>query len=366
MKPRSPETRPSEGGFNLIEMVVAVTIMTILSLAAIPPLVRTLDRQARVAEQQSLQKLRSAAEQYIQRAFSIPVATNLFKSAATELGWNTPLVYTNARQNVRAFISDPTFRVGTTASSTIPFTQSSSGSLQPVNPRFLIISSLGPALPTNIVSGAVLTSTLFNELWNTFDSQKPASWTNWTGQPADLIIERLDLAPFFLELKLSCTDPASSILPYYRINGTDVTFASKSSTPTAWYIRGTELLLPEINGDWGAASREILRKSAAYTWDNSVWRAQGLPGVAVRALTPNDYSAVSAAFQGTANNPEASPNTSTTNPQAVATKIETYMNAYKTWANAGFPYSGSKYNALVSARSAMVSATANLTVSSAR
>lgn len=358
--------RAAEAGFNMIEMVVVLTIMAILSLAVVPPLVRTMDRQARVSEQQSLQKLRSAAEQYIQRTFTVPVATNLFKSAGSDLGWNTVMVYTNARQNVRAFISDPAFRVGTTSSSTIPYTQPTAGSLQPVSPRFVIVSSLGPGLPTNIVSGAVLSTTLFNELWTTGDSIKPSSWTSWTGQPDDLIIERVDLTQFFLELKLSCADPASSIVPYYRINGTDVTFASRSSTPTGWFIRGTELLLPELSGDWGSASREILRKSASFTWDNSVWRAQGLPGVPIRALTPNDYAAVSAAFQGTASNPEATPNTSTTNPSTVGTKIEAYMNAYTAWANAGFSYSGTKYTALVSARTAMVTATANLTVSSAR
>src|SRR5439155_16420293 len=101
-------------------------------------------------------------------------------------------------------------------------TNSSGVVIAPLSPRLMILSSIGRALPTNIVSG---TSTDFNAIWDRNDvgnALPPTSFT-WTGWPngEDLKLQRVNLSPLFVRLILTTNASESA---YYSINTTTTNY----------------------------------------------------------------------------------------------------------------------------------------------
>jgi len=99
------------------------------------------------------------------------------------------------------FLIDPGMQLGLPASPTrLPYYQSNFISsaratpCQPQNPRVMIVSSLGLALPAAVVNGVFGTTlnNYFSDLWNAAVGTVPndTAWTGWTGNPADVIVQR--------------------------------------------------------------------------------------------------------------------------------------------------------------------------------
>src|SRR5262245_28769889 len=178
--------------FSLIELVGVIAVIAILAAALVPALIRQMDRIAGEQETAALKSFGDGLQSSILRNRYIPTHTNWASTVATELGLDLASVTNSPRSKPRFFLIDSALVLGNTASS-FPYNQTDWFSVfvvtinaavivPPLSPRLLILSSIGRALPTNIVNG---TSTDFNAIWDRNDTANalPATSFTWPGWP---------------------------------------------------------------------------------------------------------------------------------------------------------------------------------------
>ena len=343
-------------------MVGVLAVMAILAAALVPALIRQMDRIAGEQESAALKSFGDAFQQSIMRKRYIPSATDWATNIATESGVDVINVSTNLRRQPRFFLIDPALRIGTN-SSVLPYTQTNwvSGSVvtnnagvivPPLSPRLMILSSIGRALPTNIVSG-VGTSTDFNAVWDRNDTTNalPATTFTWTGWPDgdDLKIQRVNLSALFVRLILT-TNVSNSA--YYSIDSTNSN--SKFNVPSpgrdGYFIRNSVLFL--YQGTNNVDSQQILTRDTSFVYDQNVWRSS-LTGGSFLAGSLDLGSIVDKyldapentnAMYTLTNNGHGNTN-SMTQQSVVVSNMVAFMTAYTNWAASGFPNNSLKTTA---------------------
>src|ERR1041384_3207286 len=139
--------------FTLIELIGVLAVLAILAAVLVPALIRQMDKIAGDQESASLKSFGEALQQSILRNRYIPTYTDMAPTIATELGMDLASITNSPRQRARCFLIDPAWQIGTTVAGQV-YTQDDTGSaILPVNPRVLMLSSIGPALPGGIVNG---------------------------------------------------------------------------------------------------------------------------------------------------------------------------------------------------------------------
>lgn len=123
----------------------------------------------------------SALEQGIRRQRRIPDATGWAGFVAAELGHR---VWTRFRPTPAAagvyglWIRS---RLGPASGATLPLQQGSSGSMEPVSPRAVLVSSLGERLPATVQDGVASSTARFDAIWSATPGTVPIGWT-WSGE----------------------------------------------------------------------------------------------------------------------------------------------------------------------------------------
>lgn len=198
------------GGFTLLEFIAVLAILVFLATVVGLNVLERMKRAARQAEAISMETMVGALRTNILRTKQIPTAANWPQAIANELGVPVSRVQKTRPGFNRLFREDPNLQIGaaTNLIRRLPFTQTANGSIEPVNPRLVMASTLGGALPS-----VPTTTTAFNELWATARNAVPATWTSWRGPADDLRIERLDLRGLFCRVVLNNLDPLS-VAPY--------------------------------------------------------------------------------------------------------------------------------------------------------
>jgi hypothetical protein len=264
----------------------------------------------------------------------IPTYTNWASTVAAELGVDVAALTSSPRKQTRFFVIDPNLSI---AGGGLPYQQTNSGSATaPVSPRVMLLSSIGRALPSSIVSG-VMSSNDFNALWNWNDATNalPATSFAWTGWPNsdDLRVQRVDLSALFVRLQLSTY--SSSCCARYSIDSTNwstaIPITNNVSSWPGYFLQNSVLSLYLASGSLD--SQQILIQNSALLyyldrWHGSVSGASFLAGVDIAAVV-DQYMAAYPNMQAQF----------TTNQQSVVvTKMTAFMDAYTTWAASGFPY----------------------------
>src|SRR6185503_16021338 len=110
------------------------------------------------------------------------------------LGVDLVTVTTNPRRQSRIFYIDPAWQIGSSGAGQ-PYTQTDAGSVNlPVNPRVLILSSIGLPFPVSIVNGVPSVDD-FTNIWNAADGTVPAAaLAGWSGSGDDLKVQRVNLS----------------------------------------------------------------------------------------------------------------------------------------------------------------------------
>jgi type II secretory pathway pseudopilin PulG len=157
-------------GYTLIEIIGVLVIASIL-LTMVPYLFRSITDEHINNESALMASFEKAFKKNIVRNRAIPDQSGWASVLANELGMPIYDV-TNLFKQERIFLIDPQFKIGTNLTSP-PYIQGTNGSLKPINPRVMIISSLGPPLPEQ--SGVSIN---FNTIWNTPDGFIPSVWQN--------------------------------------------------------------------------------------------------------------------------------------------------------------------------------------------
>ncbi len=342
-----PILRPSVGrpdrqrAFTLIELLLVLAVLVVLAAAALPMLTAEIDDRARAKEEATLKGMAAAVESYALRSRSIPDHVGFADVIAPEMGTTPARIRTNERNLPRRFLIDDRLRIGTNSSSRLPYTQTVYGSIRPVSPRMLIVSSLGEKLPDSLTNG-VLATNLFDAVWNTAPNQVPAGWT-WSGKGEDLKIQRLQLADLFVELALNAQG-----VPYGSYSVDSVSTNVLSGSPRSlWLLRDTRLAL---NAPDGSTQVVIVQKnSLAFVCDSGLWRSGGgaQAGWTSDSIIGSDMGQAATSFLAAPPNP-----TGAATQAQFLISLNDYMSAYTAYANSGFS-NLSLSNAMVTTRAVM-------------
>jgi len=279
--------RPVRRAFTLIEMIGVMAMMAIAAAAILPVLTSQTDNALASQETATMQSFVSALQNNIQRNHVIPSATNWVNIVAGELGMSSNNVALTARNVPRVLLID----TNGFGKMTLPYTETSGGMPDALTnstlPRFLIVSSLGAALPaaftTNNVNG-YLDLADFNALWNCASGTVPRTgvWTNWTGKSTDISVQRLNLGYLFAHLVLNDLDAVNAS---YSINGSAVQNLSPTNTQlNAYFLTATVLTLYLANTNIEAT--QILNMDSSWEYSGGGWRNAAAPA-------PLDNNAVS-------------------------------------------------------------------------
>ncbi len=337
-------------------------VLTLVAAVLVPLLINQNDLVARGKEEATLQAMGAGLQKYAMRTRSIPAATNLLALVGAEIGLSATEATATPRKDARVVLIDPNLHIGQyTGSGTIsggllPYTQTNSGSMKPLSPRIMIISCLGAALPSTLVSG-VATNTTFTNLWNTAPDKIPSLWS-WNGKGEDLKIQRINMEGWFAQVALN---QGGSLVGRYAL---DLATKQNQPTPTGsiWMIIGTTLSLYSHSGGsdgftGGLQTTEIIDRSLSFTYESDgVWRGHAF-GTSIVDPTLSDLQSLLDAFGQAPENPRASYGTTKAN---MLDAFEAYIDAYNAWANASYPSSGSLKSAASSAADTLASKTSRL------
>ena len=351
---RSPEpSRRAVLGFTLIEVIGLLALIAILGVMLLPALTKENDKSVADQEISLLKSFGDALQQYVVASHTIPDGTGWYTNISSRLGISPNDVLYNFRQQShaksRVYLIDPNLQVGlpSPSSTGLAYYQSNFVSTAtatprlPQNPRVIIISSLGQALPAGVVSGVFGTTAngYFADLWNAAIGTVPndAAWTGWTGNPADLVIQRIDLTPLFVPVQL-ITDSASATFGYFTIDGLGSPIVANKAVAgsdyTHYFILGSILNLYDGSATSTLDTRLIINGAGSFIFQNGVWRSNGNgsgggPGVM-------DLGAVVQQFVN------ATPNQNAQNPSGnaqqalIVSDMLNYMSKYNTWASGGY------------------------------
>jgi type II secretory pathway pseudopilin PulG len=346
----SERARGTAGGFTLIEVIGVMAVIAILGVLLLPAITAEADKPVADKEIATLRSFGDALQQYVIASRTIPDETGWYTNISSRIGISPNDVLYNPRQQShaqsRVYLIDPNMQLGLPASPTkLAYYQSnfvSSATATPTNAqntRVMIVSSLGKPLPGAVASGVFGTTAngYFVDLWNAAIGTVPndGAWTGWTGNPADLVIQRVDITPLFLPVQL-ITDSASATFGYFTIDGLGSPIvANKAVTGsdyTHYFIQGSVLSLYKDASTLD--TRLIINGAGSFIFQNGVWRSNGNgsgggPGVM-------DLGAVVQQFVN------ATPNVNAQNPSGnaqqalIVSDMLNYMTKYNTWANGGY------------------------------
>lgn len=315
MKVQNPERCLSLRGFTLVEMIGVLAVISLLAWWASEGLFSRLRESLRQDEAVRLQEVAAGFRRAVVRFQHVPGETNWAAMVAEELAQPVAGVLTNLAGAQRRLVFDPGFQLGSSPEAP-PYSQTSLGSLEPLQARAVLVSTLAADLPS-------LNTLRFDDLWNCAPDRFPARWpTRWAGKPADVLIERISLAPLFHRIVLN---NLSSTIEARFVVGTGGTVTIPANhIHDAHYLEGTELVLLDSAG-WPQSSGTVTQ-SGAWCFEAGRWREGILRG---RNVPTDD---VAEAFDRFLQLPPPG----STGPADVALAMQEFLGEYGRWAELGF------------------------------
>jgi type II secretory pathway pseudopilin PulG len=346
--------RRGTAAWTLVEMVGTLAVITILAGLLFPLLVRRTDKIVADQEVATLKSFRDALQSYILATRVIPDETTWNSAIAAKLGFGPNDVLYNVRQQShqqsRVFLIDPALQMGQPATPTgLPYSQTNfyvasataPTPMLPANPRVMIVSSLGRALPTNVVSGKfgnTTTQPYFANLWNAQDGTVPSdgAWTGWTGNSADVIVQRINLGPLFVHLMLSRYNSTDG--GWFAIDANDGTTTPLQviTSVDGYFIQGSVLSL--YTNNTGLDTKQILTADGSFVFEQGLWRGT-LTGAALGNGAANASDVVQHFLDATPNTNAQNWSLTTSNAQQVlvVSNMLAYMSNYNRWAYTNLP-----------------------------
>ncbi len=335
----------------LLFSIGVVAALAILAALLLPTLIRELDFRVARDERATLKTFGTALQSAIRRHAYIPSQTNWANTVAGEAGMASAAVATNPRGQPRLLLIDTN---GWFNPVSLPYTQTSAGSaILPLNPRLIIASSLGKALP---LSAGPLSAGEFTNLWNAAEGSTnfPTNglWVGWNGRSDDVKLERVNLQPLFVSLRVE-TYRNEALNGLYAIGTNNTLYpaiydSDVTNNPPRFYLQNTVLKLYSDAGNLD--STQILIRDSAFKYENRVWK-----GSVGGGATPGgvDIGGVVYDFLNAVPNTEAQ--NGAAQQQLVIQSMMGYMSNYIAWANGNFTDNGLKTYLLNTVQPNMIS-----------
>jgi hypothetical protein len=323
-----------QDGLILIELLGIIALILILSLILVPVLIKKLDRLALEKEDTFLEEMSASFRASALRTRSIPGAGDFIQTLSDEMGLHTLDVTENSKGRPRLLVIDPDLRVGVDSNQVLPFVQTVVGTIEPISPRLMILSSLGAAFPVNITNGVAASTSVFDELWALSEGAVPNTWSNWNnGRGDDLRVQRMHLADLFVPIVLNND---ANTLGQYSIDSltTNTMPASFPRTVENYYITDTVLGLHDISGN--LETYEVVYQPDSYVFEMGIWRSR-FQGVDAGYPGGFNLQVVADLFINAQWNPNAQSNGDPATQVKIITAMESFMTEYILWADAGFP-----------------------------
>ncbi|HXJ61163.1 MAG TPA: hypothetical protein VNU68_31340 [Verrucomicrobiae bacterium] len=310
--------------FTVIELTGVLAIIALLAAAVIPNIIRRIDRAAWQRETSDLSAMADGLVKSVLIEKRIPATNQLPAAIATYRNLSLNQVTTTPRGFQRAFLVDPNASINGNDLRSSPFVQTNGvWANPPANARVMILGSIAkPALSTITDS--------FNDIWNTPEGGKPASWT---GQADDLRIQRLELGKSFYKLYLLNLDPTNGYYTFETNALSSVPLAGGQLT--AYVLAGTSVNL--YRGTTNGTTlqlRVIMNSDQSFVYLNNRW---------TRDLSSNDPGTLADGSFGdwvdqflNCGGPGPPYPDSWASPQAVVDQFYTYLWAYSVWAEKDF------------------------------
>lgn len=308
-------------GYTLIELVGVLAIIAILAAVVTENILERMKRQIRETEASNLATFADAMRKSIVRTKSVPGAGDLPARIAAELSLPSSKVTMTPYKYERYFFMHPDFRVGTDQTSTVPYTQTVSGStVEPANCKALIISSVGP-IDEDLIP-AEMTGTTFTNLWDASEE--------WDALAQDVKLQRIELRDLFHRVILNNLDGYRAAP--YSVESTDtLTTIPIGERLETWFIESTALNLHMHGG--ALQMRDIIREDVSYVFENGRWVRYVTTG---KSGTSGSFGDLVDAFLRSA--PNLSPKFYSTQ-QAVIDDMYNYLWYFGLWAT-GDPENG--------------------------
>lgn len=333
----------SEGGFSLIELIGVMAVAAILASVILPSVIRQIQLQAAKTENVFLETIGNALKAHLRRNKTFPDENTWAQIVSTELGVPASEIEETPQQGQRVYVIDPLLRLGA-EEETLPFTQTAAGSIEPVSPRVMILSSLDghKLIP---VSNGVIDASDFDILWNLPDGSVPPSWSAlWQRSQDDLKVQRINLAPLFHKIIVNNYD---SINPGSYSVDDGLAQLIPAEGVSSFFLEGTVLGLHDSGGN--LETRQIVRRPCAFTFERETWRGQVFQGL---KLSGDDLYSSTSLFAASPQNSQAQ---SGATPGGVIDAMKDYMERYAEWDSANFPGSGTTRDAIEAAQSTLES-----------
>ena len=301
-------------------------------------MVRHTDKLVADQEVATLSSFANGLQQYILTNRKIPDHTTWYSAIATNMGASPNDVLYNVRQQShaqqRVFLIDPNFQIGTGSSPALPYVQTSAlwGSagrpILPVSPRVMIVSSLDKALPMSAGVFGTSGNGYFADLWNAADGTIPSdsAWSGWSGNPTDVIVQRINLAPLFVHLVLGNYNSSSQ--GYYTVDPGTGGLTNQVTYVDGYFIRSTILALFNTAPPSVPDTQLVLNQDSSFVFEQGVWRNNLL------APAGGGVAAVGDLVQQFM---DATPNVNAANPSTnlqqvmVVTNMLSFMTNYIAW-----------------------------------
>lgn len=334
-----PSTNLQRGGglhaMSLVELIGVLAILGVLVAVLVPSAIRILDRLASEKETAVLSSLGEAFRNGILRTRQIPIADSWASNIAAEAGMDLTAIAQTPRRTQRAILFD----TGGWLTTGLPYRQTNGAPPglidRPARARMMLVSSLGAPLPVSLNnSDPLMTASEFDQLWNAPDSSILATtiWSGWGGRSDDLKVQRVDLAPLFVNVVLSTYTGTN--LGLYKVDNSDYFTAPKSNGVAAYFLKGTVLQLYASAPGRTLQHTEVLDHDTSYVYENGVWRSSILGAVATGI---GDVSGIVEAFLKAPGNINAGhTNPAKIQQEIIVTNFIAFMSNYNRWEDGNF------------------------------
>ncbi|MBN8249286.1 MAG: hypothetical protein J0L84_17805, partial [Verrucomicrobia bacterium] len=248
--------------FTLLELVAMLAVLALLIGVTASVLLTRVRDARRKAEQAELGWISSLWPAVLLQSRSLPPAEHWAEWMATNTSQPIQRIALNGSGLRRQVVFDPAMRLGRPAAAP-PFVQSATGSLAPVQPRLIVVSGLTETLPD-------LQTFDFESLWTHAPDRWPEGWpAAWPGEPADLMLARVDLRHQFRHLILQNADPDANAT--CRIQAQSVLIAPGDAVD-GWFLEGSSLELFAGSGSTPVPqTTERIVEDASFVFERGRW-----------------------------------------------------------------------------------------------